>query len=101
MERGLLNITDENVHILIDLYSTKPAVKNINICNSHASIGAKVRLFLDDGTNQTSYIENVVIPAGVTLLVTDISFDNSVCRLAIQVEDAAGGSTVDTNLIMR
>lgn len=101
MERGLLNITDENVHTLVDFYSTKPTVKTINICNSHASIGAKVRLFLDDGTNQTSYIENVVIPAGTTLFVDDISFDSSIVALKIQVEDAAGGSTVDTNLIMR
>ena len=91
METGLFNITDENIHTLIAKELGTGSVKSINICNAHASIGAKVRLFLDDDTNQTSLLEGTVIPAGTSLYLDDIAFDNNVLGLKIQVEDAAGG----------
>ena len=56
MERGLFNIADENIHTLIAKELRKGSVSFISICNAHASIGAKVRLFLDDDTNQTSIL---------------------------------------------
>ena len=102
MEYGLYNISDENVHTLVAQDSGAGRLMSINISNAHASIGAKVRLFLSDGTNDTSIIENVVIPAGVTLFLYDgLSFNTSVLALKIQIEDADGGSTVDTNIILK
>ena len=101
MERGVFNIADENIHTLIAKELRKGSVSFISICNAHASIGAKVRLFLDDDTIQTSILEGTVIPPGVTLQLTNIGFDNSVLALKIQIEDAAGGSTVDTNVILK
>lgn len=101
MERGLYNITNENIHTLVNKKSLRSSIRNISICNAHASVGAKVRLFLDDDTNQTSLLEGSVIPAGVTLQLTDVGFDSSVLSLKIQIEDASGGSAVDTNIIIR
>ena len=102
MEYGLYNISDENVHTLVAQDSGAGRLTSINICNAHASIGAKVRLFLSDGTNDTSIIENVVIPPAVSLFLDDgLSFNTSVLALKIQIEDAAGGSTVDTNIILK
>ena len=99
MEQGLFNITDENEHILIKQYSGRKA-RMISICNCHGSVGAKVRLFLDDGTNHTSIIENTVIPVGVTLKLDGIKFDTTALSLNIVIEDASGGSAVDTNIIL-
>ncbi len=100
MERGLFNIADENIHTLIAKDISSGSVSFIRICNAHASIDAVVRLFLDDDTNQTSIVENLTIPAGVTLEVDKISFDNSVLALKIQM-DAVGSTTVDTNVILK
>tara|TARA_R110002012_G_scaffold290677_1_gene484388 strand:+ start:534 stop:836 length:303 start_codon:yes stop_codon:yes gene_type:complete len=100
MEKGLFNIADENIHTLIDKDISRGSVSFIRICNAHASIDAVVRLFLDDDTNQTSIVENLTIPAGVTLEVDKISFDNSVLALKIQM-DAVGSTTVDTNVILK
>jgi hypothetical protein len=101
MERGLFNISDENVKVLIPKGSSSGSINSISICNCHASLGAKVRLFFDDDTNQTSLVENLVVPNGVTLVVDDLSFDNSSLSLKIQIEDSSGGSTVDTNIILK
>ena len=100
MEKGLFNIADENIHTLVAKGSRAGAVNNITICNAHASIDATVRLFLDDGTNQTSFVENLTIPAGVTLALDTIKFDNAKLGLKIQM-DAVGSTTVDTNVILK
>ena len=100
MERGLFNIADENIHTLIAKELRKGSVSFISICNAHASIDATVRLFLDDGTNQTSFVENLTIPAGVTLALDAIEFDNAKLGLKIQM-DAVGSTTVDTNVILK
>jgi len=99
MERGLYNIADEAIHTLIAKDVGRNA-KGIRICNAHATIDAVVRLFLDDDTNQTSIVENLTIPAGVTLVLDDIGFDNTVLALKIQM-DAVGSTTVDTNVILK
>ena len=100
MERGLFNITDENIHTLVGQGSKAGAVSTITICNAHASIDATVRLFLYDGTNQTSVVENLTIPAGVTLALDDMRFNNAKLGLKIQM-DAVGSTTVDTNVILK
>ena len=99
MERGLYNIADETIHTLIAKDIGRNAGK-IRICNAHATIDAVVRLFLDDDTNQTSIVENLTIPAGVTLELDDIGFDNTVLALKIQM-DAVGSTTIDTNVILK
>jgi hypothetical protein len=97
MERGLINISSATTTTLVAQYSTKPAISSINICNCNQDENVKIRLFLDDGTNQTSYIENLNIPGGITLKLEDISFDNSVLDLKLQTQ----GTGVDVNIIMR
>ena len=101
MEYGLYNISDENVHTLVAQDSGAGRLTSINICNA-AAVGAKVRLFLSDGTNDTSIVENVVVPSAVSLFLDEgLSFNTSVLALKIQIEDAAGGSTVDANIIIK
>jgi hypothetical protein len=97
MERGLINISSATTTTLVAQYSTKPAISSINICNCNQDENVKIRLFLDDGTNQTSYIENLNIPGGITLKLEDIAFDNSVLDLKLQTQ----GTGVDVNIIMR
>ncbi len=100
MEYGLFNITSETTTTLIAKESGTGSVKSINICNAHASIDVTVRLFLDDDTNQTSIVENLTIPAGVSLRLDDIAFDNNVLGLKLAT-DAVGSTTVDTNVILK
>jgi len=61
-------------------------VKSISICNGSFSDDATIRLFLDDGTNEVSVVENLVIPAGVTLFLNeDLSFNNSILSMQLTV----------------
>jgi hypothetical protein len=101
MERGLFNITSETTTTLVDQYTPSGAVSQVGICNCHASIDVTVRLFLDDGTNQTSIVENLVIPAGVTLLLDHgLSFRSDVLSLKLAT-DAVDSTTVDVNVIIK
>lgn len=74
------------------------AVESISICNCSASNAATVRLFLDDGTNETSIIESLVIPAGVTLLLSEsLSFNNSILSMQLAVT----GTSPNINVIVK
>ena len=97
MERGLINISTATTTTLVAQYSTKTAISSINICNCNQDENVKIRLFLDDGTNQTSFVENLSIPGGITLQLTNIIFDSSVLNLKLQTQ----GTGVDVNVIMR
>ena len=101
MERGLFNIGSATTTTLVDKTTKSGNLSSISICNCNQDENVKIRLFLDDDTNQTSFIENVIIPAGASLYLDDIAFDNNVLGLKVQIEDAAGGSTVDTNIILK
>ena len=97
MERGLVNISSATTTTLVARYSARGSVKKIWICNCNQDENVKIRLFLDDGTNQTSFVENLSIPGGITLQLTDIIFDSSVLNLKLQTQ----GTGVDVNVIMR
>ena len=97
MEKGLVNISSATTTTLIARYSARGSVRKMWICNCNQDENVKIRLFLDDDTNQTSFIENLNIPGGVTLYVDDIIFDSSVLNLKIQTQ----GTGVDVNVIMR
>lgn len=96
MEKGLVNIGSATTTTLIEQYSRK-SVSVVNICNCNQDENVKIRLFLDDGTNQTSFVENLNIPGGTTLEIRDIVFDSSVLSLKLQTQ----GTGVDVNVIMR
>jgi len=96
MEKVLVNIGSATTTTLIEQYSRK-SVSIINICNCNQDENVKIRLFLDDGTNQTSFVENLNIPGGTTLEIRDIVFDSSVLSLKLQTQ----GTGVDVNVIMR
>ena len=96
MEKGLVNIGSATTATLIEQYSRK-SVSVVNICNCNQDENVKIRLFLDDGTNQTSFVENLNIPGGTTLEIRDIVFDSSVLSLKLQTQ----GTGVDVNVIMR
>jgi hypothetical protein len=73
-------------------------VKSISVCNGSASNAATVRLFLDDGTNETSIVESLVIPAGVTLLLNeDLSFNNSILSMQLTV----AGTSPNINVVVK
>jgi len=97
MENGLFNISSATTTTLIDTNTTGGSISRISICNCNASNIVTVRLFLTDGTNDTSIVEALVIPSGVTLLVEDIvSFNNAVLALKLQT----AGTSPDVNVII-
>ena len=99
MEYGLYQGLTAGTHELIGLREGKGSVKQISICNAHVSNAATKRLFLHDGSdaNDTSIVEALVIPSGVTLLLDHIvSFDNNSLALKIAIT-----GTVDLNIIIK
>ena len=96
MEKGLVNIGSATTTTLIEQYSRK-SVRVVNVCGCNQDENVKIRLFLDDGTNQTSFVENLNIPGGTTLEIRDVVFDSSVLSLKLQTQ----GTGVDVNVIMR
>jgi hypothetical protein len=55
-------------------------------------------LFLDDDTNQTSIVENLNIPGGVSLFLDKgITFDSSVLSMKLQTQ----GTGIDVNVIIK
>ena len=102
MERGLFNISDELVHTLLPMGSGSGGVKKIRVCNTRGDRDVSVRLFLDDGTNQTSIVQGLHIPLSSALEIDDISFDNSVLGLKVQLTDLGSvGTTVDVDIILK
>ena len=98
MERGLFNIGSATTTTLIPQDSGTGNVQFVNICNCNQDEAVKVRLFLDDGTNQTSILENLNIPGGVTLFLNEgLSFDASVLSMQLQTQ----GTGVDVNVIIQ
>jgi|TARA_R100000149_G_C5834305_1_gene108715 hypothetical protein len=97
MERGLYNISSATTTTLIEKDINRGALKLIRIANCNASNEVTIRLFLDDDTNQTSFVENLVIPSGVTVELDNISFDNSVLSLKLQT----AGTSPDVNVILK
>jgi len=98
MERGLFNIGSATTTTLIPQDSGTGSVQFVNICNCNQDEAVKVRLFLDDGTNQTSILENLNIPGGVTLFLNEgLSFDASVLSMQLQTQ----GTGVDVNVIIQ
>ena len=96
----LFRITSATTTTLISTNEDQGAIKSITVANCHASNDLTIRLFLDDGTNQTSYVENLVIPGGCTLLLGDshdISFNNSTLALKLQT----AGTSPDCNVIIK
>jgi len=95
MEYGLYIIEAAGTTVLVPAKSQtldyegrngRGIVKSISICNGSSSNAATVRLFLDDTTNEVSIVENLVIPAGVTLFLNeDLSFNNSVLSMQLTV----------------
>ena len=96
----LFRITSATTTTLIDTNLDQGAIRYITIANCHASNALTIRLFYSDGTNDTSIVEDLVIPAGTTLLLGDdhdISFDNSFLSLKLQTT----GTSPDCNVIIK
>ena len=98
MEKGLFNISSATTTTLISKNTFNGGISSISIANCSSSNTVTVTLYLDDDTNQTSYIENVVIPTGTTLVLDhNISFDNSVLALKLTTT----GTSPDVNVIIK
>ena len=96
----LFRITSATTTTLIDTNLDQGAIRYITIANCHASNNLTIRLFYSDGTNDTSIVEDLIIPAGCTLLLGDahdISFDNSFLALKLQT----AGTSPDCNVIIK
>ena len=101
MERGLFNISDELAHTLLSIGSGSGGAKKIRVCNT-INREVSVRLFLDDGTNQTSLVEGLRMPSNSAWELDDISFDNSVLGLKVQLTDlSSAGPTVNVDIILK
>jgi len=93
-----VNITSATTTTLVSQDTGTGNVLSINICNCNQDEDVKIRLFLDDGTNETSILENLNIPGGVTLFLNEgLSFDASVLSMQLQTQ----GTGVDVNVIMK
>ena len=99
MAHGLFNITSATTTELIpQSYSKQGAIKQITIANCSSSNAVTIRLFLTDGTTDTSIVENLSIPVGCTLLLDhEISFNNALLGLKLQTT----GTSPDVNVIIK
>ena len=98
MEYGLFNIASATTTTLISKKSNAGNIDSVNIANCSSSNTVTVTVFLDDGTNQTSYTENVVIPTGTSLFLdTNMSFDNTTLSLKLTTV----GTAPDVNVIIK
>ena len=84
MEYGLHHITSATTTTLIDTNSNRGGIGSISICNQHASNVINIDVYLDDGTNTSYIIKNVIVYGGTTLLLDhELAFDNSVLGLKL------------------
>ena len=98
MEKGLFNISSATTTELIAKNSLSGSIKAIYVANCSSSHAVTIKLFLTDGTNETSYVENLSIPAGCTLLLDDhVAFANN--NLALKITTA--GTSPDVNVIIK
>ena len=98
MQQGHFKIESASTTVLVEQHPDKRGnPSSISICNASASNTATIRLFLDDGTDQVSMVENLVIPAGVTLFINDgLSYNNTTQSLQLQV----AGTSPDIKVIV-
>tara|TARA_R110001583_G_scaffold74017_2_gene205288 strand:+ start:295 stop:615 length:321 start_codon:yes stop_codon:yes gene_type:complete len=101
VSQGFFDITStQSDTTLINHKSDRGAVRSISVSNQHASTTAVFDLYLDDelGSGNNIYIiKGVNIPAGVTLVLEDVtSFNNDVYSMKFT---NAGGAPL--SLIMR
>ena len=84
MEYGLHHITSATTTTLIPIHGSKGLVSSISICNQHTTAEIKIDVYLDDGTNTSYIIKNVIVYGGTTLLLDhELAFDNSVLGLKL------------------
>tara|TARA_A100001391_G_scaffold197205_1_gene176882 strand:- start:925 stop:1224 length:300 start_codon:yes stop_codon:yes gene_type:complete len=96
MERGLININSATTTTLID-FDSDISVSSINISNNNSSNEVIISLFKHDGTtsNDAYIIKNLIIPVGVSLVLTDhINIDSSVLSLKITTEGTSPNVSV-------
>ena len=92
------NITSATTTTLIDQHSESGSVSFISIANCNASNAVTIALFYDDNTTQTSYVENLSIPVGCTLVIDDnLGFENDTYSLKL----TTAGTSPDVNVIIR
>ena len=90
MERGLFNIvlpnssvTTAHETILVERGLDRTVVSYVSMTNTSAA-NVTIELFIDDGTNE-SHIVKTVIPASVTLRITEgLSFQNATFNLVLR-----------------
>lgn len=99
MEQGNFIIESASTTTLIEQNPDRISSPTcINICNASASNSATLRLFVDNGTNEVSIIENLVLPPGVTLLLTEnLNYNTSTQSLQLQV----AGTSPDINVMIK
>jgi hypothetical protein len=96
MEYGLYNLTASAT--LIPKFSSRGVINSISICNASASNTATIGLYLDDDTNSTHFVKNLVMPVGTTLILTEgLSFDNDSLALKITI----AGTSPDVQVIIK
>jgi hypothetical protein len=99
MEQGNFIIESASTTTLIEQNPDRISPPtSINICNASASNSATLRLFVDNGTNEVSIIENLVLPPGVTLFLTEnLNYNTSTQSLQLQV----AGTSPDINVMIK
>ena len=81
---GLFNTTGAVNDDVLGRGESRGSISSVSICNEDQTSGARVDLYLYDGTNSFYIIKNVAIPAGVTLMLDEgVSFDNNTLALKI------------------
>ena len=81
---GLFKTDGAGNYTVLGRKGSRGSINFVSICNEHSSTSATVDLYLYDGTNSFYIIKNVVVPAGVTLVLDEgVNFDNNTLDLKI------------------
>ena len=107
MERGLFNIalpssssTGANETILVERGLDRTVVSYVSMTNTSAA-NITIELFIDDGTDE-SHIVKTVIPASVTLRITEgLSFQNATFNLVLRTSSGTLSTTTPLSVIVK
>lgn len=91
---NIWDIDSTGVYVLIDYRKNKGNINSLSIANQHSSTTTVFDLYLEDGLsngNSKIYIvANMAIPAGATLQLDNVSFDNDIYQLVFNASTIGG-----------
>jgi len=85
--KNVFDVTSTQTATLIPIESNRGLIRSISVSNQHATDDAVLDLYLDDegylSANHIYLIKGVKIPAGTTLVMDTVGFNNNNYSLAM------------------